>query len=247
MDRDRLSSPFYSPTGPIHCSQPKGVAMARDPRKEGSRSRTRGKKGLPRRNAASRSAPKHARKSAAKAKSAKTVKANRGGAAALKQELNEAHLRQAASAEILKIIAISSSDPQPVFEAIVAACARLFRCDRSIILRFDGASYTAVAAASPDGPRKLADTTSRPIDPNGHFPSRAMVSQRTLHLPDWAAIELPEYEREMRRKLRINSALYLPLVCDGQCTGVLALTSRRTNNFDGSDIALAESFRDQAV
>src|SRR5262249_31007011 len=135
----------------------------------------------------------------------------------------------------------------PVFEAIVTACARLFRCDRTFIQRCDGATYWAVAAAGPNGNSKIIDPTFRIIDADANFPSRAILSQQTLHLPDWSAIDLPAHERDIRRQLGINSALFLPLVHDGHSIGMLGLASKRTNNFDKDDIALAESFRDQAL
>src|SRR5262249_22936409 len=38
-----------------------------------------------------------------------------------------------------------------------------------------------------------------------------------------------------------------PMLREGKCIGVLAIGSKRANHFDNHDIALAESFRDQAV
>ena len=45
----------------------------------------------------------------------------------------------------------------------------------------------------------------------------------------------------------VNSALYLPLLREGECIGLLTLVGKRPNSFGPSEIAQAESFRDQAL
>src|SRR5207244_12922594 len=86
-----------------------------------------------------------------------------------------------------------------------------------------------------------------PIDPAAHFPSRAAGTRKALHLPDWSAIDLPPYEQRTQRAFGINSSVLLPLLREGKCIGVLAIASKRANHFDDHDVALAESFRDQAL
>ena len=45
----------------------------------------------------------------------------------------------------------------------------------------------------------------------------------------------------------VNSALYLPLLREGECIGLLTLVGKRPNIFGAAEIAQAESFRDQAL
>ena len=45
----------------------------------------------------------------------------------------------------------------------------------------------------------------------------------------------------------MNSALYLPLLSQGQCVGLLALAGKVPNAFGTAEIAQAEAFRDQAL
>ncbi|HJZ21591.1 MAG TPA: GAF domain-containing protein, partial [Bradyrhizobium sp.] len=66
-------------------------------------------------------------------------------------------------------------------------------------------------------------------------------------MSDWSAIELPEFERAVRDRLGINSALYLPLLRNGECIGLLVVAGKRANAFGEKDVALAEAFRDQAL
>jgi GAF domain-containing protein len=161
--------------------------------------------------------------------------------------LRESLARQTATSDILRVISHSPTDVQPVFESIVLAAARLFGCDLSIMFMRDGATLSPAAGASPEGlifdlgPSKLS------IDANANFPSRAIINKELLHLPDWSLIELPEHERNIHQMLGIASALYLPLLRNNECLGLLGLAGRRPNIFGPAEIVQAEAFRDQAV
>jgi signal transduction histidine kinase len=167
--------------------------------------------------------------------------------AELQRNLDEATAQQVATAEILKVIADSPADVRPVFDAIVATAVRLLQCDRAFIQRCDGGSFRTVTFCGPDGSLSISNPAPIPVDPEANFPSRAIVKKKTLHLPDWSAIELPEFERDIHERLGINSALYMPLLRDGKCIGLLALAGKRANAFALKDVVLAESFRDQAL
>ena len=167
--------------------------------------------------------------------------------ARLFNETQEALARQTASAEILRVISSSPTDVTPVFSAVVEAAVRLLACDIAIVLRRDGKTYSPVAGATPVGPMVDMGPSNLPIDPDQNFPSRAIISKSMLHLPDWSAIELPPHERRIREALGVSSALYLPLLREHECLGVLVFGRERVNEFSGKEIALAESFRDQAM
>jgi two-component system, NtrC family, sensor kinase len=167
--------------------------------------------------------------------------------AQLTADLRTALARQTATSDILRVISGSPTDVQPVFDAIVLTAARLLRCDRAFIQRCDSAGFWTVASAGSQGPVPITQSTKAPLDPDANFPSRAIVARKTLHLPDWSAIELPEFERGIRKIHGTNSALYMPLLREGECIGLLAIIGKRANMFGKSEIALAESFRDQAL
>src|SRR6516165_5628670 len=167
--------------------------------------------------------------------------------ALFKRERDEALARQTATSEILRAISQSPTDVQPVFDSIVLTAARLLRCDLVFVLLCDGATYTAVAVASPEGPFVDQGPTNFPIDPSANFPSRAIVDKKMLHLPDWSLIDLPEHELKIRKRFGVNSALYLPLLRGGECIGLLTLVGNRPNMFGAAEIAQAESFQDQAL
>jgi GAF domain-containing protein/CheY-like chemotaxis protein len=166
--------------------------------------------------------------------------------ARLFRETKEALASQTASAEILRVMSRSLTDVRPVFEAIVANAVKLLVCDSAFVMRRDGSTYSVVAAATPDGP--LTDLPADlPIDPRLNFPSRVMVEKKMLHLPDWSAIELPEFQREIGERFGIKAALLLPMLRDDESVGLLSFTNRQPGAFTDREIALAESFRDQAL
>src|SRR5262249_41649768 len=124
---------------------------------------------------------------------------------------------------------------------------RLVQCDRAHIMRCDGNAYYPIAIAALDGSFSVPMSRAERIDPAANFPSRAIVSKQTVHYRDWSLLEIPEYERMIHDKYGVNSSLYLPLLRKRECIGLLALSARQIDTFDKGKIALAESFRDQAL
>ncbi len=167
--------------------------------------------------------------------------------ARLFNETQEALAHQTASADILRVISSSPTDVQPVFEAIVRSAVQRLDCDIAIVQIRNDDTYSPKAMATPAGLTPVPGSQVMPLDPQANFPSRAIVSQTMLHVPDWSATELPPHEQARREQLGLNSALYLPLLRGAACVGVLVLGSKRARAFNHKAIALAESFRDQAV
>ena len=185
---------------------------------------------------------------ARKSRSAPKAGRPRGSAAAgdetkvarLTRERDEALARQTATSEILRVISQSPTDVRPVFDSIVLTAARLLRCDLALVLLCDGATYSHAAVASPEGPFADLGPTNFPIDPSANFPSRAIVDKKMLHLPDWSLINLPAHELKIRKRFGTNSALYLPLLREEECIGLLTLVGKRPNIFGPVEIAQAE-------
>ncbi len=162
-------------------------------------------------------------------------------------ETQEALARQTASADILRVISSSPTDVQPVFDAIVQGAIRLIKCDSAFVIRCDGATFTPAAGATPAGPIGDLGPAQLPLDPALNYPSRAILDRAVLNLPDWSVLELPLHERDIRSQFGIESALYLPLLRGDQCIGLLAFASSRAHAFAAKELAIAESFRDQAL
>jgi GAF domain-containing protein len=169
------------------------------------------------------------------------------GIALLTRERDEALARQTATSEVLRVISQSPTDVRQVFDSIVVTAVRLLHCDLALVLLCDGATIAHAAVASPEGPLPDVGLTNFPIDPSANFPSRAILDKKMLHLPDWSLIDLPEHELKIHEILGVNSALYLPLLREGECIGLHTLVGKRPNSFRAVEITQAESFRDQAL
>jgi len=167
--------------------------------------------------------------------------------ARLFNETQEALERQTATAEILRVISQSPTDVRPVFNTIVLTAVKLIESDSAFLMRSDGSTFSVVAWATPEGLMPDMGFGAMPVDPTANFPSRVIVEKKLLHLPDWSAIELPEHERNVRDNFGVNAGLYLPLLREDECVGLLTFGKKRAGAFSDKEIALAESFRDQAV
>jgi GAF domain-containing protein/CheY-like chemotaxis protein len=179
-----------------------------------------------------------------------TIAANVGialGNARLFNETQQSLAHQTATAEILRVISASPTDVQPVFNAIVQTAVKLLACDRAAFVRVEGNTYLAAAVATPQGFENDRWIDPVPIDPAANFPSQAIVSKKTVHLPDWDAIELPPRQKMVRETTGARASLNVPLLREGESIGALMLFRNRPGGFSEKEIALAESFRDQAV
>ena len=156
--------------------------------------------------------------------------------------------RQTASADILRVISQSPTDVMPVVDVIVSSARQLLRCHRTAFLRREGDMLLAMRSAKAEGlsPGRFAQI---PLDAEVNFPSRALLSRAALHIPDWSAIELPEHEKAVQRQTGCLASLMLPLMrgADQEATGVLIFQRDKPEPFSEADIALAQSFADQAV
>ncbi|MBR1092633.1 GAF domain-containing protein [Bradyrhizobium manausense] len=167
--------------------------------------------------------------------------------ARLFNERREALERQTATSEILRVISQSPTDAQPVFDVIAQTAIRLLGCNRAFIQRCDDECFWTVTWWGVEGRLPLVDMPRVKIDPAANFPSRAILQKQTVHLPDWSLIELPPHERMIQQKLGLQTALFMPLLRDNKCIGLLSVAGTRPNLFGDKEIALAESFRDQAL
>jgi GAF domain-containing protein len=163
---------------------------------------------------------------------------------ASKRELQESLEYQTATSEVLGVISKSPSSVQPVFEAIVNMSNRLCSADFGFVyqLRNDGRYHLVAAPGASEAYKRYR--TEHPITPgDGSIIGRALHDKRTVHVGD--VKNFPETEAQ--RLGEVRSALAVPLMHAGTAIGVLGLGRSSSNPFSQRQIALVETFADQAV
>src|SRR5882724_12079712 len=165
--------------------------------------------------------------------------------ARLFNENREALERQNATAEILKVIASSPSDVQPVFDAIAASANRLLGGFSSTVFRFiDGMAHLkAFTPTTPEADEILQSTFPRPVA--DFAPFQMTQAGEVMQIPD---TEAPTYElKEIARARGYRSMLYAPLMNKGVSIGFIAVTRVQPGTFANHHVQLLKTFADQAV
>src|SRR5262249_3255090 len=171
--------------------------------------------------------------------------------ARLFNETKESLERQTATAEILKIIASSPSDVQPVFDGIVASSLRLMDGHSAALTRLVGNQLHLMALTStdPSGDQLLRSRFPRPAAEVGSLHDKVIQSEAPCFVSDTEAddpLVKPSY-RELARSRGFRSNLIVPLVRKGVVLGTLSVTRVAPGRFSEHEIALLQSFADQAV
>ncbi|WOH69788.1 GAF domain-containing protein [Bradyrhizobium sp. BWA-3-5] len=160
-------------------------------------------------------------------------------------ETQEALERQTATADILKVIASSPSDVQPVFDAIAASAKRLLGGFSSTVFRFvDGTAYLkAFTPTTPQADEVLTSTFPRPVA--DFQPFRLTESGEVAQIPD---TEDPAYElKDIARARGYRSIVYAPLMNKGASIGFIGVTRVQPGSFADHHVQLLQTFADQAV
>jgi len=167
--------------------------------------------------------------------------------ARLFDETQESLERQTATAAILRIISESPNDIQPVFRAIVDAAHRLLGVPFVALMERDGAYFRVRSVATEEHGANDADSEAHAIDPTQNFPSRVLLERRTLHLPDWSAIDLPPHEQHLYDAMGARASLMMPILRGGEAIGLLSVGRMRAGAFSDRQIEMMQSFVDQAA
>ncbi len=159
-------------------------------------------------------------------------------------DLNESLERQTATADVLKVIASSPSNVQPVFDAIAERSNKLVDGLSTTVLTIDGetlrlASFTPT---NPEADAALKATFPRPLAAQPWAASNA--KGEIYRVPD---TENEPAVREIARLRGYRSMVFVPLMREGAPIGMIGQTRVEPGPFDDRDVALLQTFADQAV
>jgi two-component system, NtrC family, sensor kinase len=161
----------------------------------------------------------------------------------LRRELAEAREQQAATAEILRVISSSPTDLQRAFSEIAASAARLCEADDAMIRQMEEGGFLRLVAHYGSIPATAMGVLTR-----GFLAGRAVLDGRTVQVADVPA-DTDEYPEgsDIARRLGFRTNLAVPLIRAGAAIGVINIRRTEARLFSDKQIALLESFADQAV
>ena len=163
------------------------------------------------------------------------------------RDLTEALQQQTATADILKVIASSPSDVQPVFDAVADRAMRLLKCWSVVVTRYDGEQlhFGAACGALPDTEAYVRRLFPQRSDPEGFY-GRCILDKCPVNDPDRQSCPDPK-GREYARVRGFHSALAVPMLAECSVIGLITATRETAGAFAEEDVRLLRTFADQAA
>ena len=162
-------------------------------------------------------------------------------------ETKEALEQQTATSEILRVISRSQTDAQPVFETIAEAALKLCHASSANVFTVDGEliRLAAIVLTNPEMAEVVRCAYPRPLG-RDIAASRAVLTRAIAAIPD--VQDDPEFGlRDTALAAGFRSILAVPLIREGCAIGAIALGRAQPGLFPDTQVALLQTFADQAV
>ncbi len=194
-----------------------------------------GKARKPKRSPGAKAAPHHS-----------TTTGRETDTARLSRELHEAQEQQAATSEVLRVMASSPTEIGPVLDAVARNAARLCEANNAVIFRLEGKLLHEVVAFG------HIPTTSHPHEGlpvnRDTVTGRAVMERRTIHVRNLAAEDIEYPEGSKHAKLDGHrTTLATPMLRKGIPIGAILIRRTVVRPFSQKHIELLTTFADQAA
>src|ERR1700682_2894590 len=160
------------------------------------------------------------------------------------RELSEALTYQTGSSNILRRVASSPTGGGPVLKAIVESAGDLCEADDALVVLKDGDDLVFKAQHG-----SVPVVWQRQPVNRQWAAGRAVVDRKPVHVHDLLAPEGEEFPdaREFARRTNVRTVLSVPLLRENESIGSIVLRRTDVQPFSDKQIALLQTFADQAV
>jgi signal transduction histidine kinase len=160
-------------------------------------------------------------------------------------QVSESHEQQTATSEILRVISSSPTEIEPVLDRMAESAARYCQAYDATIFRVEDDDLRLVAHHGPISSLPIGIVI--PLTPGG-VATRSVLERRPIHVAD---IQLEEQEFPVAavnaRRLGNRTMLAVPLLREDRALGAILLRRTEVQPFTDKQIALLQTFADQAV
>jgi GAF domain-containing protein len=166
----------------------------------------------------------------------------------LQDRVTELIEQQTAISEVLRAIANSPHDLQPIFDAILDGATRLCRADIGSLRLFEESGLRRVAMRGDPLLVSQASSSFTALAEKGSFLGRLATARRPIHIPDLTALEGDRRDDYWITLVNagFRTCLVVPLLKDNEI-GIITLGRRRVQPFTDKQISLFGDFAAQAA
>jgi two-component system, NtrC family, sensor kinase len=161
------------------------------------------------------------------------------------RDITEALEQQTVTGEVLRVIASSPTDLQPVLDTLIANAARLCGATMGHVRQYDGEFHRVVAHYG-ETPEMITALCAHPLPPGPKTPAgQALLEGESIQILDVQAD--PRAHLALARAIGTRTLLMVPLLREGTPIGSLTIWRNFVEPFTERQIELVKIFADQAV
>ena len=164
------------------------------------------------------------------------------------RDLTEALEQQTATSEVLRVIASSPTELQPVLDTLLANAVKLSGAKQGHIRQFDG-EFLRVVAHYNESPERIVVLHSNPLPLSPNIPgAQAFLAQKPIHVLDAQLLAAEaQFIARMTAQIGVRTLLAVPLLREGTGIGTITIWRDVVEPFTERQIDLVKTFADQAV